>query len=120
MRLLLDECVDARMAEHLRAAGHDVALIQTLDPSADDRSVLALATDQSRTLITTDLDFGELLVRTRLRSQGVVLLRLEGVHPQDAAARLNAALATRGQALTGHLLVIDRRRDRLRNLPPPP
>jgi predicted nuclease of predicted toxin-antitoxin system len=120
VRLLLDECVDGRLAEPLRAAGHDVALVHALDPSADDRSVLALATGQSRTLVTTDLDFGELLVRTRLRSQGVVLLRLEGVRPEDAAARLNAALAAHGPALAGRLLVIDRRRDRLRNLAPPP
>ncbi len=120
MRLLLDECVDARMADHLRAAGHDVATVQALDPSAHVRSVLALATGQSRTLVATDLDLGEPLVRTKLRSRGVILLRLEGVQPQDAAVRLNAALAAHGRGLTGPLLVVDRRRDRLRNLPPPP
>lgn len=120
MRLLLDECVDARMAGPLRSLGHDVALVQTVDPSADDRSVLVLALGEARVLVTTDLDFGELLVRTGLRNHGVVLLRLEGMAPDQAAARVDAALTARGAGLPGHLLVIGRRRDRLRWLAPPP
>ena len=120
MKLLLDECVDARVVEPLRSFGHDVAFVQAADPSADDRAVLALALDEARVLVTTDLDFGELLVRTGLRNHGVVLLRLEGIPPSQAAARVDAALATHGSELPGHLLVINRRRDRLRRLAPPP
>jgi predicted nuclease of predicted toxin-antitoxin system len=120
VRLLLDECVDARIAGPLRSLGHDVVLVQAIDPSADDRAVLAIATRQERVLVTTDLDFGELLVRTGLRGRGVVLLRLEGAPPEQAAARVGAALAAHGADLPGHLLVVDRHRDRLRRLPPPP
>ena len=120
MRLLLDECVDGRIAGPLRSLGHDVALVQSSDPGADDRAVLGLSLAQLRLLVTTDLDFGELLVRTGLRSQGVLLLRLEGIAPDQAAARIDAALATHGTGLAGHLLVIDRHRDRLRRLPAPP
>lgn len=83
--------------------------------------MLALAVGQARVLVTTDLDFGELLVRTGLRGRGVVLLRqLEGTSPDLVAARVDAALAAHGNGLQGHLLVVDRRRDRLRRLPPPP
>jgi predicted nuclease of predicted toxin-antitoxin system len=53
VRLLLDECVDARIAGPLRSLGHDVVLVQAIDPSADDRAVLAIATRQERVLVTT-------------------------------------------------------------------
>ena len=120
MRLLLDECVDARLAVALRSLGHDVALVQVLSPSAADSAVLALALAEARILITSDLDFGELLVRTGLRNHGVVLLRLEGVAPEQAAARIDDALRPYGAGLSGHLLVIEQRRARLRQLAPPP
>lgn len=120
MRPLPDECVDVRLAGPLRSFGHDVTLVQTVDPSAGDRSVLALALGEARVLVTTDLDFGELLVRTGLRNHGVVLLRLEGASPERGAARVDAALAAHGAGLQGHLLVVDQRRDRLRRLAPPP
>jgi predicted nuclease of predicted toxin-antitoxin system len=120
MKLLLDECVDARLASALSAEGYDVALVHELDPAADDASVLSLAIRTDRLLVTSDLDFGELLVRTRLRSHGVVLLRLEGLQPSAASARLVAALQRYGSMLPGHLLVIDDRRERLRSLAPVP
>jgi predicted nuclease of predicted toxin-antitoxin system len=95
VRLLLDECVDALGARPPRSLGHDVVLVQAIDPSADDRAVLAIAAAQRRVLVTTDLDFGELLVRTGLRGRGVVLLRLEGTPPEQTAARVGAAPANR-------------------------
>jgi len=68
-------------------------------------------------VITTDLDFGELLVRERRVSAGVVQLRLEGVPPPEVARRVDEAATRHGHGLRGHLLVTDRRRDRLRRLP---
>lgn len=121
MRLLLDECVDARLVLALRSLGHDVALVHATSSSVADSAVLALALAEARVLVTSDLEFGELLVRTRLRNHGVVLLRLEGVAPEQAAARIDDALRPDGGAgLPGHLLVIDQRRARLRRLAPPP
>lgn len=120
MRLLLDECVDARIADPLRALGHDVALVHERSPSADDREVLALARAHARVLVTGDLDFGELLVRTGLRAHGVVVLRLAGEAPYPLAVRIDSAIRTHARDIGGHLLVIDRRRNRLRRLPAPP
>lgn len=117
MKLLLDECVDARIADPLRALGHDVVLVHERDPSAADRKVLALALADTRVLVTADLDFGELLVRTGLRAHGVIVLRLEGEPPWRLAARIDTAIRTHAIEIPGHLLVIDRRRNRLRRLP---
>jgi predicted nuclease of predicted toxin-antitoxin system len=105
VRLLLDECVDARVAAPVRMLGHDMALVHVVDPSADDRAVLRLAVAQRRVLVPVDLDFGELLVRGGLRSTGVALLRLEGLAPEEAARRVDASLAAHGARLAGHLLV---------------
>lgn len=111
MRLLLDECVDARLAEVLRALGHDMALVHNTSPSVADRDVLVLALAQVWVLITSDLDFGELLVRRRLRNEGVVQPHLEGVAPDQAAARINDALAAGGAGLPGHLNTMARLRE---------
>jgi predicted nuclease of predicted toxin-antitoxin system len=117
VRFLLDECADARVVPHLRDLGHDVATVAETDQSADDTRVLQLALREDRVVITTDLDFGELLVRERRGSAGVIQLRLEGVPPPEVARRIDKAATRHGPELRGHLLVIDRRRDRLRRLP---
>ena len=119
MRLLLDERVDARVVSPLRRAGHDVALVHERERAADDHRVLAPATEEAQILVTTDLDFGELVLRTRRAGARVVLLRLDGV-PQDVVAgRIDAALSRHAAALADRLLVIDRRRERRRHLAPP-
>lgn len=117
MRLLLDECADARLVPYLEERGHDVAMVVDIDPSAGDTRVLQLALRDDRVVITTDLDFGELLVWERRDSAGVIQLRLEGVPPPEVARRIVDAMDRHGEALRGYMLVIDRRRDRLRRLP---
>lgn len=48
MRLLFDECVDVGLAVPLRTAGHDVAFVQEIEPSANDDRVMQLAMEQDR------------------------------------------------------------------------
>lgn len=48
MRLLFDECVDVGLAVPLRAAGHDVAFVQDIEPSASDDRVMQLAMEHDR------------------------------------------------------------------------
>jgi predicted nuclease of predicted toxin-antitoxin system len=75
MRLLADECLDGRLVQGLRRAGHDVATVREMSEGEPDRVILDRACDERRTLITEDKDFGDLVVNRGLRVPGVILVR---------------------------------------------
>ncbi len=80
MKLLLDaQLSDPRIGEPLRGRGHDVVALQVDDAlnALSDESVLALATDQGRVLVTRNArDFDPLARRwaSRRRSHAGVIL----------------------------------------------
>jgi predicted nuclease of predicted toxin-antitoxin system len=76
MRLKLDENVDARLADVLRGAGHDVATVaeQGLH-GAEDEALLAVCVGESRALVTLDLDFADPFRYPPEKTRGLVVLR---------------------------------------------
>lgn len=119
MRLLVDECVHHAVAVGLVAAGHDVVEVAEALRGSPDGTVLARAAGERRLLVTRDKDFGELVRRGRLRSAGLVLVRLSNAAPAIMLARLRSLIGRHGDALHGMIVVIDGRGDRLRRLPAP-
>lgn len=114
MRLLADECVDRRVCEGLRAAGHEVVEIATFRPGSSDVEVLAEAKRLGLVLLTRDKDFGELVVRHAAESCGVVLLRLRHGEPEAVVDRVMAVLDDHGVTLMRKLvIVVGRERDRV-------
>ncbi|MGE3467115.1 MAG: DUF5615 family PIN-like protein [Pyrinomonadaceae bacterium] len=75
MKLLADESIESEFVAALRSAGHEVADIKELSPGIEDAEVLAVATSSGAILITNDKDFGDLIYRDQLTSNGVILLR---------------------------------------------
>ena len=58
MRFLLDENAEFRIGRFLRGLGHDVTSIAVdYERGQNDRTVLELAVDEQRILITNDRDF---------------------------------------------------------------
>jgi Domain of unknown function (DUF5615) len=104
MRLLLDNNLSPKLVEPLVAAGHDVAHVRDHGmASADDPSVLALAVETLRVLVSADSDFGTYgwagtvdevlgLVDTRLSKQ-VEVMRA----PASAGDPAYQAMLRRGQ-----------------------
>ena len=75
MKFLLDVCADSRtMRTTLALQGHDVLTITERDPRASDEEILALATEEQRTIITEDKDFGELIFLRKLPHPCVIRL----------------------------------------------
>ena len=70
MNLLADECSDALVVDGLRGDGHDVLYVREVARGSDDDTVLQMAADQQRILLTEDKDFGELVVRLKLPAHG--------------------------------------------------
>jgi predicted nuclease of predicted toxin-antitoxin system len=93
LRLLCDEGVERQIVESLRSAGHVVSYIAESDPGLTDEAVLALANESGALLVTNDKDFGELVFRRGLISQGVMLLRLAGMAPVEKGRLVAAVVA---------------------------
>lgn len=116
MRFLTDENVPRVVVVALEAAGHDVAWVAAVDPSASDTNVLARAIRENRILLTFDKDFSELAAATVLPSScGVVLLRLPAPKSEDAGRGLAQRIGLRDD-WAGHFSVIEPARVRMRRL----
>ena len=117
MRFLADENVSRLVVERLRAAGCDVASIRETRPGAPDKDVLDEADSDDRVLITEDRDFGELVVRQRLKVRGIILLELDRVTSAAEAELVAEIVRIHASKLTGNLLVVEPARIRVRPLP---
>lgn len=95
MRILADENMLERAVSSLRAAGHDVRWARESHRSAADPNLLELATQEGRTLITFDSDFGELVHRYNVSAPyGVLFFRLHDGVPRPVQADFIAHAAT--------------------------
>jgi predicted nuclease of predicted toxin-antitoxin system len=116
VRLLIDDCVEVGLAVVLRAAGHDVVLVQEIEPSADDIRVMRLATEQDRLLVTADKDFGDLGLRQQHPVPGLVLVRIPPEQRHLVGPRVAMVLAEFGDRLAGHHTVVQATKVRIRPL----
>ena len=117
MRWLADECVDAGLVSHLRAAEHDVIYMAEVAPAAGDARVLVWARTERRILLTEDKDFGDLVFRRGQTVPGIVLLRIDPTMHALKEARLDAAISRFGDGLFGRYVIVEAARFRSRRLP---
>jgi predicted nuclease of predicted toxin-antitoxin system len=90
VKFLLDVPVGREIAEWLQEQGYDVSEVRTIDPALSDLAILRLARAQSRIVITTDKDFGELAVRQGEAHCGIV--RLPDVRATERKAMLSTLI----------------------------
>jgi predicted nuclease of predicted toxin-antitoxin system len=92
VRFLVDRCAGHRVAEWLRAQGHDCLEARSFGgPDPGDRALLDRAATESRILVTIDTDFGALVFRERAPHAGVI--RLPDVPATTRIALLSEVLA---------------------------
>lgn len=116
MRWLADECVEAGLVAHLRAAGHDVVYAAETAAGATDAEIVERAMVEARLLLTTDKDFGDLIFRKSQEVPGVVLLRLTPDNHAFRKERLLNAVERFGERLFGRYTVVESGRLRSRPL----
>ena len=114
MKFVADECCDALLVEGLRHSGVDVLYVKEIAPGAADETVLKMAADQERVLLTEDKDFGELVVRLKLPVYGIVLLRMNPADSHSKLARVRHLLRHHEDRLPGSLVVLSEKRARFR------
>ena len=74
MKFLVDRCAGRRLAEWLRAAGHDVVESREMGADPGDEALLTLAVRERRVLVTMDKDFGDLVFARGAEHAGVIRL----------------------------------------------
>lgn len=118
--LVADENVPAGTVLALRETSFDVLAIGESYAAISDRTVIAIARDSGRWLVTFDRDYGEwIFKRGEASPAGILYLRQRPRRPAAIARWIRAALATEEQQarLRGQPAVLDGRGVRLRRFP---
>ncbi len=105
---LADENFDGPSVSLLRGHGFDVNWVAEIAPGLSDRKIIGMADVDSRTILTHDSDFGELIFRHGFRPRGgVVYFRVPDFRPTEPGLML-IELMRDARELTGRLTVVDR------------
>ncbi len=115
--ILADESIDHPIVLRLREVGYSVLSIAEMSPGIADDEVLNIANQHNALLITDDKDFGELIFRLNRISNGVVLLRLQGLSLPTKADAVNAAIDKYLTEMTNAFTVITPGTVRIRSQP---
>ena len=76
MKFLVDNAVSPKVAEGLRKIGHDAVHVREIGlRDAPDEVIFALAVEQSRIILSADIDFTNLLAESYEKKPSVVLIR---------------------------------------------
>lgn len=118
VRFLVDECLPERLVSGLQKLGHDVEWVARRAPSAADPTILEMAIDLDRIIVSEDRDFGLLAVRRRPDMPGLVLLYLSEYEnaSDDLIAQCVDQISALGPELVGQLTIIQPGRIRQRKL----
>ncbi len=93
--------------------GHDVLSGADTDPRAADETLLALANQQKRVLVTEDKDFGELVFVRRLPHPCII--RFVEMQVEEKVAAMHELLERHTDVMhDGALIVVTRSRVRIR------
>lgn len=114
MKFLVDESVEYSVVSFLRSLGYDTYSIAEQSPSLEDKSVLSIAYDEKRILITNDKDFGELIYRIKLPHKGVILFRLWKEDGDSKIKRLKRLLDKFSDKLSNHFAIVTESKVRFR------
>jgi len=119
MKFLGDVGVSTSTLRALREAGYDAVHLreQNLHRLPDD-AILLKAIEEGRTVITFDLDFGDLLATGGGRLPSVIIFRLHNQTPPNVTKKLFDLLALETPRLeAGALIIVEDTRYRIRPLP---
>lgn len=117
MNFLIDENLPWPIVDKLIEQGHEVHFVSQIALGMSDSAILNQAGPQ-QIIVTEDKDFGELVFRRRLTTQGVLLVRLPGMSMARRAQLVADKVADYGQRLAGSFTVISHGGVRRQALPP--
>ena len=117
MDFLADESFDFRLVRPLRTAGHDVLAVAEAAPGATDATVMQLAAEGNRVLLTEDKDFGWLVYVSKMAARGVILVSCPERDRPGLAAKLAGVIEQHAEELRSSFVVITPDKARFSKLP---
>ena len=106
LKLLLDENIGYLVLEELRKRDYDAKSILESNRGTDDETVLRLASEEGRILVTLDRDFGRLVFLKSQRHVGVIFLRLSKETSQNVFSVLLAVLKNYGDKVQNRFVTV--------------
>ncbi len=119
MRFLGNMGISPLTIAYLRANGHEAKRLheEGLD-TLPDPEVLEKARTEGSILLTSDLDFGQLAVESRLRSPSVIIFRLENMRPESVNGHIRRVIASHEKDLeSGCIISVSEKWIRVRRFP---
>jgi predicted nuclease of predicted toxin-antitoxin system len=112
LKLYLDQMLNVRVAEALKAAGHEVVRVsETGHARADDEQILRKSIAGDRVLITLDEHFGDWVVLPLRRHPGVVRIKVNPTTPENILRILIPFLKDKQQEdFKDHLIILSEKR----------
>ena len=119
MRFLVDMCMDVRVAQWLKDQGYDASHLRDegLQRLANG-DIFNRAISENRTILTFDLDFGEIAALSKQKKTSVIVFRLNNTRVTHVIDRLKKILPILIDTLKeGAIVIIEESRHRVRELP---
>ncbi len=123
MKFLLDMALSPKSVEFLKNNGYDVVRVNEViekikDKPIEDIEIYEFAIKNNYTIITADLDFGEILAYSKSSRPSTIVLRIEDFQVKNVNEKLKLALPKIKDELDeGSIIIIERHRIRIKKLP---
>ena len=118
MKFLVDMSVSPKTVEFLKKIGYEAVRVSDLGMAkSKDQEIFEYAIENDMILITTDLDFGNILAYTKSKKPSTIIFRLKNPSPEIVNQMLLLTLPRIEPLKKGVIIVIEERRIRIRELP---
>lgn len=119
LKFIVDMDLSPLTVRQLKKKGWEIIRVsEVMDVRTDDIVILNYARQHNQVVITSDLDFSELLAVNGLDSPSVINLRLENMHPDFVTQRIIDIVSQLEDELKKGIVVsVDDISARFRNLP---
>jgi predicted nuclease of predicted toxin-antitoxin system len=114
MKFLIDENIGVSLINYLRNNGHDVKSASEFYPSRDDTSLINIAHQENRIIVTNDKDFGYLTFKAKLPPPSVILFRFKQEIPAEKINAISAILNFPQDKILNHFIVVSENKIRIR------
>jgi predicted nuclease of predicted toxin-antitoxin system len=115
VKFKLDENLSPSLAAMFEAAGHDAhSVVQQALGGESDQRVIEVCDQEQRALLTSDLDFSNILAYPPQKHAGIVVFRLiDQAHTTIEAAAQRVLEMLPQESLMGKLWIVEERRIRI-------
>ncbi len=123
MKFLMDMALSPKSVEFLKNNGYDVVRVNEViekikGKPIEDIEIYEFAIKNNYTIITADLDFGEILAYSKSSSPSTIVLRIEDFQVKNVNEKLKLALPKIKDELDeGSIIIIEKHRIRIKKLP---